>query len=94
MDTKEKAEKTLERMKQIRIQDQAFIRNLIKDKLTWAREQKEKGIVFINKLQQRINETKLQIMKIDACITVLEELDVAKIKKPRKKRTKKSKKDK
>jgi len=70
----EKAQETLEKMKEVRKEDSIALREEIKAKLNWAIEEKKKGIVVIEKQLAQIKENKETINKLDGVITVLTEL--------------------
>lgn len=75
---KEKQEKTLNRMRGSRLRDQAFIRQLIKDKLAWAKEELQKGHTSVKSLKESIAKIEAQMGKLEGAIAVLVSLDEAK----------------
>ena len=82
---RELMEKTLNRMKETRRKDDMFLRDVIKEKLEWAKVEKQKGFNTIDALKERIKQAEGQIknvenqmLKLDGIILVLNELIVAK----------------
>ena len=71
---KEKKEKTLETMKNNRMVDSNCLRDLITDKLKWAKEEKEKGLNAIKSYQAKIDELKIQIHRLDGVIIFVNNL--------------------
>jgi len=71
---KEKKEKTLETMKKTRVIDSNCLRDLITDKLKWAKEEKEKGLNAIKSYQAKIDELKIQIHRLDGVIIFVNNL--------------------
>ena len=66
--------KTLEKMKQTRYDDTLFLRDIISKKFAWAIEEKQKGLVTIKQLENRLVEVKKSILKLDGCILTLSEI--------------------
>lgn len=64
---KEKMQKTLDRMSKTREKASDDLRKRTNEKLVWAKEEKEKGLNLIEKIQK-------QIFKLTGAITALEEL--------------------
>ena len=71
---KAKQEATIERMKKNRVSDSITLRKNIEDKLTWAIEERKKGVEVIEKQLAQIKENTIIINKLDGAITALKEL--------------------
>ena len=71
---KAKQEAIIERMKENRINDGITLRKNIEDKLTWAIEERKKGVAVIEKQLAQIKENTVIINKLDGAITALKEL--------------------
>jgi hypothetical protein len=71
---KEKMEKTLEKMRKVRKDDSIHLREIIKDKLEWAKQERIKAIQTINKHQETINDLKAQLLKIEGAILCLNDI--------------------
>ena len=81
----DKQKDTLKRMKEVRYEDCVFLRNIITEKLEWAKIEKEKGIKVIEKQLQQVKENKETITKLDGIIMVLTELlEIKKEEEPKK----------
>lgn len=70
----EKVEATIKRMQDNRVADGILLRKTIEEKLTWAKEEKIKGLAVIEKQMQQIKENKDILMKLSAVIDVLTDL--------------------
>jgi len=70
----EKAKKTLEAMKEHRVEDTRNLRVDIEAKLKWALEQKENGIKVIEKQMKQIQENKNTLLELQGIIKVLTQL--------------------
>ena len=68
-------QKTLNRMKKTREEDNLFLRDVVKKKLEWAKAEKEKGLKTIQLLEQNIKKVKVQINRLEGIILVLTELE-------------------
>jgi hypothetical protein len=71
---KVKMEKTLEKMQKVRKDDSIHLREIIKDKLEWAKQERTKAIQTINKHQETINDLKAQLLKIEGAILCLNDI--------------------
>ena len=71
---KEKIDKTIARMEKIRTDDNIRLRKNIKDKLEWAKEEKEKGLRAIEDFKNRIQINTREILKLEGIILVLTQL--------------------
>jgi len=78
----EKVKKTLERMETVRKEDNLNLRKVLNDKLEWAIEEKKKGLASVEMLVIKINELKIQCIKLDGAIVAMQ--DILKIKKEEK----------
>ena len=79
---REKMEKTLERMREVRRKNDMILAKLIKGKKQWADKEKQKGLDIIGQLDSQIKQIKEQqgvireqIKTLDGCLLVLNELD-------------------
>ena len=79
---REKMEKTLERMREVRRRKDMRLAKLIKGKKQWAEKERQKGIDIIDQLNLQIKQIKEQqdvireqIKTLDGCLLVLNELD-------------------
>ena len=70
----EKAKERLEKMKESRKEDSRNLRKDIEDKLTWAIEQKKKGLEVIEKQLQQVKENKDTMLELTGIIKVLSQL--------------------
>ncbi len=71
---KSKIEKTIKRMKNIRIKDNVRLRKSIEDKLEWAKEQKKLGLKAIEDFKNRIRINTQELFKLEGIILVLSQL--------------------
>jgi len=78
---REKMERTLRRMEKVRRIDDMRLRELINAKRAWVDKEKEKGFNIIKQLNQQIEKIKIQqqaireqILKLDGCALVLDDL--------------------
>jgi len=74
-------ERTLKRMEEIRRKDDMRLRELIKAKREWVDKEREKGYNIIEQLDKQIEQIKeqqeaikKQIIKLDGCALVLDDL--------------------
>ena len=79
---REKMEKTLDRMREVRRRHDVRLAKLIKGKKQWAEKERQKGLDIISQLDIQIKQIKdqqeairEQIKTIDGCLLVLNELD-------------------
>jgi hypothetical protein len=70
----EKAQKTLEQMKERRAEDSRNLRKEIEEKLQWAKEEKEKGLKVIEKQVAQIKENQSILLELAGIIKVLSQL--------------------
>jgi len=70
----EKAKKTLEAMKEHRVEDTRNLRVDIEAKLKWALEQKENGIKVIEKQMKQIKDNQNTLLELSGIIKVLSQL--------------------
>lgn len=78
-DKKEKMQATLNKMQENRNQDNVYLRDVIKKKLEWAAQEKEKGEKFITQLELKIKETKEKVTRLEGILIVLDELKVTQL---------------
>lgn len=69
---KARMEATLERMTKTRRKDDMYLRDVVKEKLEWAKAEKQKGFDTIKALKERIQQTEAQIENVDKQIWKLE----------------------
>jgi len=83
---RERMERTLRRMEETRRNDDMYLRDVIKNKLEWAKTERQKGFDMIDGLnkrlqevikdtENRISEINKQILKLDGIVLVLDELN-------------------
>jgi len=72
---REKMERTLKRMEDVRRNDDMRVRELILAKKDWAEKEKQRGFDLIAKLEEQIGTVKQQLIKLDGCLLVLDDLD-------------------
>ena len=83
---REKMERTLRRMEKTRRNDDMYLRDVVKNKLDWAKSERQKGFDMIDGLnkrlqevikdtENRISEINKQILKLDGIVLVLDELN-------------------
>ena len=72
---RERMERTLQRMEDVRRNDDMRVRELIVAKKDWAEKEKQKGFDVITKLEEQIEDIKKQLIKLDGCLLVLTDLD-------------------
>ena len=72
---RERMERTLRRMESVRRNDDMRVRELIVAKKDWAEKERQKGFDVIAKLKEQIEDVKKQIIKLDGCLLVLDDLD-------------------
>jgi hypothetical protein len=72
---RERMERTLRRMEDVRRNDDMRVRELIVAKKDWAEKERQKGFGLIDKLEEQIEDLKKQIIKLDGCLLVLNDLD-------------------
>lgn len=70
----DKAKKTLENMKEVRIEDYRNLRKEIEEKLQWAIEEKTKGFKVIEKQLAQIKENQNTLLELAGIIKVLTQL--------------------
>jgi len=73
-DKKEKMEKTLKRMDDVREKDNVNIRDLITKKLAAYAQEREKAAQYITKLKGQIQQLEVQKLKIDGALISLNEV--------------------
>jgi len=76
----EKAQETLVKMKEHRIEDSIALREDIKAKLEWAIEERKKGLEVIEKQVKQIKENQNTLLELTGIIKVLTQLLEPKIK--------------
>lgn len=64
---KEKMEKTIEKMQEIRKEDSVYLRDLLNQKLTWAIEEKQKA-------QTNIEKLKIQAHRLEGAIIFIKDI--------------------
>lgn len=72
---RERMERTLQRMEDVRRNDDMRVRELVVAKKDWAEKEKQKGFDIIVKLEQQIKDIKNQIITLDGCLLVLNDLE-------------------
>jgi len=72
---RERMERTLRRMENVRRNDDMRIRELILAKRDWAEKERKKGFDLIDKLEQQVKDIKTQIVTLDGCLLVLNDLE-------------------
>lgn len=72
---RERMERTLRRMENVRRSDDMRVRELINAKKKWTEEERQKGLDIISKLQQQIEDIKKQLIKLDGCLLALNDLE-------------------
>ena len=82
---KPKQEAIIERMKENRVNDGINLRKNIEAKLSWAIEERKKGVAVIEKQLAQIKENTVIINKLDGVITAFKELLEPEIKEESKK---------
>jgi hypothetical protein len=58
-------------MAERRAEDSRILRNVIEQKLAWAKAEKEKGLKTIEKQEQQLKENRETIIKLDGVILAL-----------------------
>ena len=71
---KQKIEKTVKRMENIRMEDNIRLRKNIEEKLEWAIEQKKKGLEAIENWKKNIQKNTQELFKLEGIILVLSQL--------------------
>jgi len=71
---KTKIDKTVKRMKKIRIDDNIKLRKNIQDKLEWAIEQKKKGLEAIENWRKSIQKNTQELFKLEGIILCLTQI--------------------
>jgi hypothetical protein len=74
----EKVEATIKRMQDNRVADGILLRKTIEEKLAWAKAEKEKGILVVEKQLQQIKENQQTLMKLNTVIELLTDILVEK----------------
>jgi hypothetical protein len=81
---REKMERTLERMAKTRRNDDMFLRNVMEEKLAWAKAEKKLGSDTIaglrnqiKSIEGQINRVQEQMLKLDGVILVIEDIKAA-----------------
>jgi len=83
---REKMERTLERMRDVRRTKDMRLAKIVKAKKEWAEKEKKKGQDVIKRLEQQKEDiikqiedqkeqVKIQMIKLEGCLLVLDELD-------------------
>lgn len=72
---RERMERTLRRMENVRRDDDMRVRELITAKKEWAEQERQKGLDLISKLEDQIEDIKKQIIKLDGCVLALVDLE-------------------
>ena len=67
-------EATLKRMERVRREDDMFLRDVIKEKLEWAKAERQKGFDTIKMFKTKSDDVHRQILKLEGIILVLIEL--------------------
>lgn len=67
-------EATLERMTNTRRKDDMYLRDAVKEKLEWAKAERQKGFDTIKMFETKINNVHRQTLKLEGIILVLNEL--------------------
>jgi len=91
---RERMERTLRRMEETRRNDDMYLRDVIKNKLEWAKAERQKGFDMIDGLnkrlqevikdtENRVSEINKQILKLDGIVLVLDELNGMKTEEPK-----------
>jgi len=70
----EKAQKTLEKMKECRTEDSVALRENIKAKLNWAIDERKKGLAVIEKQVKQIKDNQNTLLELQGIIKVLSQL--------------------
>jgi hypothetical protein len=70
----DKAKKTLEQMKELRVEDSRNLRKEIEEKLQWAIEEKIKGLKVIERQVAQIKENQSTLLELAGIIKVLSQL--------------------
>jgi len=73
---RERMERTLRRMEDVRRNDDMRVRELILAKKDWAEKEKQRGSDVIKNLEEQIEIVKQQLIKLDGCLLVLNDLDI------------------
>lgn len=71
---KEKAKKTLKRMKKVRVNDDKYIRDKTIQKIEFCENEKKKGLVMIAQYKTSLVKLELQVAKLDGAIAALKEM--------------------
>lgn len=71
---KEKKEKTLERMEKVRTEDNKNLRDTMTQKITWAKEEIQKGQNGILRHKENIRLIEIQIQRLQGMIIGFEEV--------------------
>ena len=64
---KKKKEKTLKRMQEVRDKDDQHLREILKNKLVWVTQERQKGLKFIE-------ETKAKVYKLTGMIMLINDV--------------------
>ena len=64
---KKKKEETLKRMEETRKKDDQHLREILKNKLAWATQERQKGLNFIE-------ETKVKVLKLTGMIILINDV--------------------
>jgi GH35 family endo-1,4-beta-xylanase len=73
---KEKASKTLAKMKKTRKEDTLFLRVTLENKLKWATTERQKGLDTIKRFEDNIKIVRDSILKLNgAIVTITDVLD-------------------
>ena len=73
-DKKKKMQETLNRMEETRKEDDKFLRNVIKNKLTWAKNLKIKTLEEIKTISQSLKNRQIILNQLNTIIPAFEEL--------------------
>ena len=64
---KNKKEKTLKRMQKVRDKDDKYLRDILKEKLVWATQERQKVLKYIE-------ETKTKVLKLSGMIILINDV--------------------
>jgi len=64
---KKKKERTLKKMQETREKDDRYLRDILKEKLVWATQERQKGLNLIE-------ETKVKVLKLNGMIILINDV--------------------
>lgn len=76
--SKDKKTETLKRMKEVREADSIHLRNILQEKLEWAKAERQKGLKVIEQYKEHIQLTQNQVLKLEGSIVILQQVLSAK----------------